>query len=154
MMRYHTHVTALVTALSSLNSASFAGPMGLDVNAPLQGVDTKVCTTTQDAFIQIACPPSALGLRRSDITKIRIDMPLSGEKIAYRIHVDLVGISAFDIKEEIASIYGAPLREQHWINTKSINQVIELSLEQTPTGLHLDYITEKMPQCTRSASIF
>lgn len=154
MIRYHTQATALIAALSVADSATFAGPMGLDVNAPLQAVDTKACKTTHDAFIEIVCPPSALGLDRSDITQIQIDMPISGAKIACRIHVDFTGISEFDIREEVASIYGAPLRELHWINAASINQVIELSLEHTATGLHLDYITEKMPKCTRMASIF
>lgn len=128
--------------------------MGLDVNAPLQSVDTKTCTTEQGTFIEVTCPPSALGIDRSDIVRVQIDMPVSGAQFACSIHVDSVGRSEFDLREEIAALYGAPVRERHWINETSINQVLELSLEQTEEGLHLDYITERMADCDRGPSIF
>lgn len=153
MITHFTPIAALIAA-ALLTPVAFAGPMGLDVNAPLQSVDTKTCTTEQRAFIKVTCPPSALGIDRSDIVRVQIDMPVSGEQIACSIHVDSVGRSEFDLSEEIASIYGAPVRERHWINETSINQVLELSLEQTAEGLHLDYITERMPDCVRAASIF
>jgi len=128
--------------------------MGLDVGAPLRGIDIKACTTSKGAFIEITCPPSALGITRPYLDKIQIDMPLSGEQIACRIHVDLIGLSEFDLLEEIAPIYGAPVRNRHWVHKTSINQIIELSLEHTANGLHLDYVTEQMPNCGQIVSIF
>lgn len=153
MNRYAIHMSAIIAAVL-INPIAFAGPMGLDVNAPLQSVDIRTCKTERGRYIEVTCPPSALGIDRSDIVRVQIDMPLSGEQIACGIHVDSVGRSAFDLKEEIASIYGAPVRDGHWINVTNINQVRELSLEQTTEVLHLDYITERMDDCHKGPSIF